>query len=446
MKIENKLNQSITLSWQHNGMLHTRNVPSLGFTKTSINFDMSKPGAAGPVKFIGIKENGRERVDLNGLESISIIPSVDRHPTILAISRKSPESFITINFINNQNLDAYVSWTEGDAKKSLLIPKRSSRYEEIRFHGKRAGPIAIGAVTEANGIEQRVSLNGSETKVLYPRKEKVLKTLVIGKKMRFLSIEFENHVAGSIILSWKIGNDINEMVLLRGENKSLNLLLDEKRATVVFRAALDGLLVDLNGEEALQLTAAPSRKIVNRVVASKIFRMDVKVQNNAADDAVLSWNENGAMMTKDVAFGSTDFISIFTKGRMADKPIAFRAILKEKRFPILLNDQVVLELKPEAAKRIRNVVLSSFRLELINRASSDVLVQVQVGPDMEMLKVPFGSTKVKSFDSDFFTQSMRLSGHSSKTNRNVRFNDLLNFEVSNDSNMTYTQIVITDGK
>ena len=446
MKIENKLNQSITLSWQHNGMLHTRNIPSLGFTKTNINFDMSKPGAPSPVKFIGMKEDGKERVDLNGLESISIVPSADRHLITVGISRKSPESFITINFINNQVIDAYVSWTEGDAKKSLLIPERSSRYKEIRFHGKRASPIAIDAVTQANGIEQRVSLNESETIVLYPRKEKVLTTLVIGKKMKFLNIELENHVAGSIIFSWKIGNDINEMKIQRGEDKSLSLLLDEKHATVLFKAVLDDLPVNLNGEEALQLVAASSKKIVNRVVASKMFRVDLKVQNNAADDAVLTWNENGAIMTKDIAFGGNAFFSIFTKGHMADKPISFRAILKEKRFPILLNDQVVLELEPEAKKRIRNIMLSSFRLELINRASSDVLVQIQVGPDMEMLKIPFGSTKMKSFKFDFFIKSMRLSGHSTKTNRKIRFNDLLKYEVSTDSNMTNIQIFITDGK
>ena len=445
MLIENSLNNNVTLQWQQHGKLKMVDVPSLDLIKTRLLFDISKPGSVSPVEFIGFEKDSKERVDLNGFESISITPSVDDASAKILISSKAPVSFIIINVINDRDIDAYVTWDQGDVKKALLVPNRSSRLVELRFYGKQASPISISGMTIANGIEQKILLNGSAVNTVYPRKEKKVTTLVIGKKIRYLNVEFVNNVAGDIILLWKIGNESKDLMISRGDSKSLNLVLDEAYTAVVFSAVINGEPISLNGKETLQILAS-SKTTVNRVIANRQFRMDLEVQNRAAGDVILSWIENGLKMTKVIPFKSTNFIKILTKGPMADKPVIFRANLREKGFPVLVNDQVTIELKPEVKKRTRIVVLSPYRLELINEASSDVMVELQLGPDMQMLRIPFGRRKVTNVKFDTFVHSLTFKGYNIKTNRKVQFNNSLNYELSIDSNLKYIQLVITDGK
>ena len=420
-------------------------VPSLNVIKTRILVDISKPGSFSPVKFIGFDKDSKERVDLNGFESISITPSVSDVSAKVLISRKAPESFIIINVINDRDIDAYITWKQGDIKKELLVPNRSSRLEELRFYGRQTRPISFSGMTNINGIEQNVTLNGSAVNIVYPTKEKEITTLVIGKEVKYVYVDFVNNVAGDVILFWKIGNESKDLMVDRGDRKSLNLVLDEPYTTVVFSAVINGEAVSLNGKETLQIVAS-SKTTVNRVIANRQFRMDLEVQNKAADDVILSWVENGLKMAKVIPFKGTDFIKILTKGPMADKPVSFRANLREKGFPILVNDQITLELKPELKKQHRTVVLSSYRLEFINEASSDVMVELQLGPDMQMLRIPFGRNKVTNVKFDTFVHSLSFKGYNIKTNRKVQFNNSLTYEVSIDSNLKYIQIVITDGK
>ena len=445
LALENSLNEDITLHWHHDGVLKSLDIPSGNTTKT-VNFDISKPGSFSPVEFAGFKTSNQEKVDLNGFESVLLTPTIDIVVTKIVISPKASESFILVNITNNKDVDAYAKWRQGDVEKVLLIPKQSTRLEEVRFYGRQASPISIGAVTNVNGVEQKVLMNGSAAIVLHPKKEREVTVLVIGIEIKALNLDFQNNVAGDVTLSWKIGNERNDLILRRGERKNLNLVLDEKNATAVFSAVIENEAVNLNSKKILQLVASSTKKSVHRVIATKEFRLDLEFQNNAVDDVVVKWNENGLHMKKEVAFKSTGYIAILTKGPMADQPISFQAILKESEFPILLNDKARLELKPSVKKRTTAVLLSSYRLEIVNQASSDAVVELKLGPDVEMLRIPFGRLKVTNVKFDTFVQSLRFSGYNAKTNQKVRFNNSLNYEVNKDSKLKNIRIVITDGK
>ena len=445
MNIENPLSETVAIQWQEDGEQKAVFVPTLGQLRRELSFEVSRPGSLSPIEFTAFKQKSKDRVDLNGFESIVMTPSIDAVEEKIVVLPKAPDSFIIVNFVNNRKEPVEVVWKQGDVLRTLLVHQGSERMEEIRFHGKQARALSFRAVTNRNGTEQRLSLNKTEAYTLYPSKEKDRKTLVIGKDLRFLHLVIANLVAGDIDLVWKSDNEIKEFRIRKGKNEELDLAVKESQAVVTLRAELDGLPVTLNGNETLQLIPSEA-KTSHRIVAKRAFYLYLDVQNEAPGDVIFSWRENGIDKKLEILSKDTASIKIVIEGPNANAPITFTAVLKATGFPVLLNDQANLYLVPISVKRQGRIILSSYRLQLFNLASNDVMAVVKLGPDVEMIKIPFGRTRVTDVKFDNGIESLKFSGYNTKTFQKIRFNESVDYTVHRDMTAKRIQIFITDGR
>ena len=442
--MKSTLDEPVVIQWQQNGEKKSITVAAKSTEQKSLDFDLEKPGSLSPIEFIGFIKETKQKVSINNNEAIFFTPSIDKKVNILLISPRRHVAKIYLNVINNASESAELFWEEDELHKVLYVEKDSSRFHEIDPKSGKSVPISFGAFSHENGEQNRLAVNGSIVYSLKPALDVKEQTLVIGKLLRFMNLDFINNVAGDIVITK--GKE-KELTVKRNSSRTLDFVFegDIGLAPIEFEAKLKGNAVKLNGVGQLKLypTINTTRKAV---FAEMNFYSVLNVSNEVGGVIELQWEVDGVKGAREIGKGLKSVIEIKRNGSKADQPLRFKGILRESGFPVLLNEKTEIEVVPVPSRLPSFLVVSPLKLLLINRASSDVVARFQLGPDLEILRIPFRMVKEFKIKPTLMVDSLFLTGANERTNHKVKFNNRLKFLVNKASTENSNEIVVTDGE
>ncbi|XP_065072057.1 LOW QUALITY PROTEIN: uncharacterized protein LOC135696557 [Rhopilema esculentum] len=444
LDIKSTLDEPVVIQWQQNGVKKSITVVAKSTEKKSLEFDLENPGSLSPIEFNGFTKEAKQQVSLNSNEAIFFTPSIDKKVKILLISPRRQVAKIYLNVINNASESAELFWEEDKLHKVMYVDKDSSRSHEIDPKSGKSVPISFGAFSHENGEQNRLAVNGSIVYSLKQALDGKEQTLVIGKLLRFMNLNFINNVAGDIEIT---KGKAKELTVKRNSSRTLDLLFegDAGLAPIEFEAKLKGNTVKLNGVGQLKLypTINTTRKAV---FAEMNFYSVLNVSNEVGGPIELQWEVDGVKGAREIGKGLKSIVEIIRNGRKADQPLRFKGILKESDFPVLLNDKTGIEVVPVALRQSVPVLATVHELVLINNASGDVVTRIQSGSDVEIVNTPVGilrSIKIKFNEKN---NSLLFSGHNTDLSRKTKYNESLSFKVEQGTSGKRITIVITDDK
>ena len=442
--MKSTLDEPVVIQWQQNGEKKSITVAAKSTEQKSLDFDLEKPGSLSPIEFIGFIKETKQKVSLNNNEAIFFTPSIDKKVNILLISPRRHVAKVYLNVINNASESAELFWEEDELHKVLYVEKDSSRFHEIDPKSGKSVPISFGAFSHENGEQNRLAVNGSIVYSLKPALDVKEQTLVIGKLLRFMNLDFINNVAGDIVIT--TGKE-KELTVKRNSSRTLDLLFegDIGLAPIEFEAKLKGNAVKLNGVGQLKLypTINTTRKAV---LAEMNFYSVLNVSNEVGGVIELQWEVDGVKGAREIGKGLKSVIEIKRNGSKADQPLRFKGILRESGFPVLLNDKTEIEAVPVALRRSVPVLATVYELVLINNASGDVVTRIQSGSDVEIVNTPVGTLISMTVKFNEMNNSLLFSGHNTDLSRRTKFNESLSFKVERGISGKQITIVITDSE
>ena len=326
-------------------------LPGRSLIKKELAFDLSRPGALGPVSFSGSTIASSREVSLNAARKVSFTPSTRRTRESLIISEKLADTWIAVNVINNAKEDIELSWYREGVNYFIRVPSGSNRHLEERFYeGQGEHPIAFTAHSYLRGRSFKVMLNSTVSRSIVPSSKKITRTLVAGDRLQSLIVNFINEAKGPVVISW-LDNIEEKMIFLeKGETiqKHISLIGRDRTNPVVFTAKRK----DTNGDVRLNghITAAflPSGEAnKEKIVATDDLRyVVVEFENRAFAEVEIFWQERGLRksFTLDPKRRKTLELSIL--GSDALKPVIFTGALKAYRDEVELNSQETFEVIP----------------------------------------------------------------------------------------------------
>ena len=135
LKVENKLDKGIILKWEENGKEKTIPVPQTAVATYTSEF----LGTAGPVplQITGVETGTENRILINGMETLEILPSMEKEEKTLLISSKQSQEttkvkpgaqtyYINLSVTNNAGKKVTLVWSENDSPKTRDIENGQS--------------------------------------------------------------------------------------------------------------------------------------------------------------------------------------------------------------------------------------------------------------------------------------------------------------------------------
>ena len=455
LDIESYLKEAVILQWQSNGNRSLYKIPGEGTKSLEISFQLSQPGALGPISFSGYTLDGGSRVSLNDENQVMFYPTVKKLRQRLNVTQKSPDSFIIVKIINNANEDINVEWTRNEVQRTILVPLGSSRDTmEVFYQRKDEVPIMFTAHSHLRGKSYAVQLNGTKERTIKPTLKKRVRTLIAGDELKSFFVEFVNQADGPIVVTW-----IEELkeVNIRVEKgtkikQRLAMLKNRRENPVIFsaRRADTGAIVRLNGKSTTEYW--PSIDLTGKVIIATddIRHVIVEFDNQLFSDVQVSWRQNGELKSIEIKPSKRRTLDLRLLGKATHHPLVFNARLKRYNDSLKINGRKNLGLMPMVEAVMNYAKITSDEkhaiLHLQNNAKGPVEFLLKHNNQLikYVMKAGHHSTKSLVFSGIYAYLPITITARRSDFDFQVLLNNLSNIAIEPYKDKTPKIIVARD--
>ena len=444
----NNAKEDVEVAWKRGNINHVIRVPNEDKRYHEIVFDKRKGEV--PLTFSAHSyTKGRDyKFSLNDSATQTFLPTLTKKINVLVIGGELKA--VDVNFVNNAEGPVVISWLEDNRKQTQSLGKGEKMKRTIMRPAEDADKKLVFTVRRSDA-DIGAQLNDDTSAVFDPSVDKSGKTIVATDLQGYIDINVNNEVAGDIIVKWKENGVEKSLDVKRGKDASNAIVVtgpnvkDPVKFTAVMNETNDK--VKLNNLDDVEIVPQLSRKAkANSIVASKNFFLDLEIDNQAPDAISVRWQENGAEETKDIQPGDKGKIGMVSKGTRADDPVQFDAVIKGTNQEVPLDGRSSVEFTPSPKKETKKAVASIYKLRLINKVSGNVTARLEIGPDLQNIKVPYKGSKDTYINFDGSLNVVKLSGVNDRNQRKVTLNGSVDFMVVRDEKNKVITVILENSK
>eukprot|EP00112_Aurelia_sp_Birch-Aquarium-sp1_P015441 Seg3419.4 transcript_id=Seg3419.4/GoldUCD/mRNA.D3Y31 product="hypothetical protein" protein_id=Seg3419.4/GoldUCD/D3Y31 len=394
-EFRNEAFSPVEVSWFEKGKKKTLEVQP---TKTAgIEISLVSMAALEPLEIKGKYKRYDEPVRMNGLQSISVTPTVDKVKQSVVI--QDEPKYIIVDLINKATVPVSFVWKEKGTEKFITVKPGDKKRQEIHLLGQDAyAPLKITA--KRTGTVSPVDVNNATEVSFTPSLSKHLNAVIATNKPRYIVVDLTSNAAGPIVVSWEQDGEKKTREVKPGESVQEELVFidGDPRRQVTFNAVRkdNNEPVKLNGADNVKFTVTPDKKL-QKAAASDMPRYIVAdFTNNAAGPIVISWEQHGEKQTREVKPGETvQQELVFTDGD-PKRQVTFTAVRKDNNEPVKLNGAenvkftVTTDKKPQkaAASDMPRYIVADFT----NNAAGPIVVSWEQDGEKKTREVKPGET------------------------------------------------------
>ena len=260
INVKNEVAGDIIVKWKENGVEKSLDVKRS--KNASKDIVTTGPNVKDPVKFTAVMKETNDKVKLNDLDAVEIVPQLNKKNAKAESIVASKDFFLDVE-IDNQAPDAIaVRWQENGVEKTKDIESADKGMIGMIFKGSRADdPVQFDAVIKR--AKQVVPLDGKNNVKFTPSTKKETKKAIASiYKLRLI-----NKVSGDVTATLKIGQTSQNIKIPYKGSKDTYIDFD----SVVGALKLTGIndrnqrKVNLNGSLDFEIVKDEKNKVITVV-------------------------------------------------------------------------------------------------------------------------------------------------------------------------------------
>ena len=335
-EFKNEAFSPVEVSWLEKGKKRKLEVKP---TKTAgIEVALVSEAALEPLEIKGKYKKYDDPVLMNGLQSISLTPTIDKTKQSVVI--KDAPKYVSVDLINKATVPVSFLWKEKGKEQVKSVKPGDKKQQEIVLLGQEAyTPLEITAKRTAT--DSPVLVNKRDQVFFTPSLSKPLNAVTATYKPNYVIASFINSAAAPIIVSWKRDGVKKTKEVKPGETVQQELVFTDgdTKKQVTFTAVRKDINepVRLNGAANVKFTVTTNKRLQTAIASDMPRYVLAAFTNNAAGPIVVSWQQDGEKKTREVKPGETAQQELVFIDGDPKKQVTFSAVRKNNNEPVTLN-------------------------------------------------------------------------------------------------------------
>ena len=425
------------------------------------------------VKFSATRSDINEVVLVNGLSLLNL--SLNRNVIANRITLTDLPRFVISDFANNADGDIVVTWLENDIKKSIYVKAESSSQTEVVFlSANKSHPVTFSA--RRKDSKESVNLNGSSSVKLFPSKTRFIHEIIATDVPKRIDLTIVNKVEGPVVLVWLLKDNPMAVNLNKAQTRFDTFTVKgvDARRSIEFTARRTDydLPVNVNKMEKVEIMPQIGTH-KHKVVISDRWLVIPWINEGWKDDDTtdekryllvefftkvsgpfrLKVVHQGGEKTIDMGTDSFNKVALIFQGSNANMPVWFTGTRTDVDFPVQLNYNSKVELRPKLTRTVDEVIVTDERVILswiegpvaslresshpeprkyiminfVNEAAGPVLITASRGKTESQIDLPYGETTKLSvvLQGSDLDDLLKLTGKRKDKDSVVSFNHML---------------------